>query len=504
MQPEFDWNKPDYDAVYQQRIDRIRRIRSGELNLAALKEFYRTHPVEFCTDWGMTFDPRLADQGLPTTIPFVLFKKQAEFIEWCVARWKGREDGICEKSRDMGVTWLCVAFAVWMWLYVDGSVVGFGSRKEEYVDKIGAPKSIFWKLRAFVRLLPSEFRPIGYSEKLHAPYMRMINPENGSSIMGEAGDNIGRGDRTSIYFVDEHAFIENAESVEASLSQTSNCRIYVSTPNGAGNSFYRKRHSGKFSVFVFDWKDDPRKDQAWYEKMKATLDPVVLAQEVDRDYSASVANSYIDGKKVTEATMRGPADVVAVGPLLCGVDVARFGDDKTCITFRKGRLLTEQIEFGKQDIPNVAGRVKDLVKSRPEKVAQIAVDTIGLGAGVADILRRDFGSIVEDINSSNRLDDGKNYNLRAKMWREMGEWIANGASIPRNPELVTDLTALRYLYKSGLLLIESKDDAKKRGIKSPDRADSLALTFATPVKIPDPEPEGVPDAWKVLDEVIGW
>jgi hypothetical protein len=85
----------------------------------------------------------------------------------------------CEKSRDMGVTWLCVGFAVWMWLFHPGTVVGFGSRKEEYVDKIGDPKSIFWKIRQFIALLPVEFRPAGYIESRHAPHMRIINPENG-------------------------------------------------------------------------------------------------------------------------------------------------------------------------------------------------------------------------------------------------------------------------------------------------------------------------------------
>ena len=63
------------------------------------------------------------------------------------------------------------------------------------------------------------------------------------------------------------------------------------------------------------------------------------------------------------------------------------------------------------------------------------------------------------------------------MWREMKAWIAN-ASIPNDPDLMAELTALRYGFKGGELLIESKDEAKRRGVKSPDRADSLALTFA--------------------------
>jgi hypothetical protein len=369
-----------------------------------------------------------------------------------------------------------------MWLFHPGVVVGFGSRKEAYVDDLGNPASLFWKIRETIKLLPREFVPAGFDMRAHAPSMKIINPINGSTIIGEAGDNIGRGNRTSIYFVDESAFLERQESVAAALSQTSNCKLHVSTPNGAGNVFYRMRHSGRVPVFVFDWRDDPRKDRAWYERQVATLDPVIVAQEIDRDYSASVANSWIAGVHVRECMSKGPADVQAIGPLQCGVDVARFGDDKSVITFRKGRLVYPQIVFGQCDVVDVAGRVKQAILEFPEPVAQIAVDTIGIGSGVADMLRRDFRGKVVDVNASIRLSDGQNYNMRARMWRDMREFLKNGASLPNEPDLATDLTALQYEFRGGELLMEAKDNAKKRGIKSPDRADSLALTFAIPVR----------------------
>lgn len=479
---DFNWKNPDYAPVFLQRIDRLKRLRSDASMLDGVKQFYSEHPIEFIQDFGMTFDPRNVEKGIDSVVPFLLFHKQVEFVTWTVDRWHGREDGVVEKSRDMGVSWLCVAVACWMWLFKPGTVIGFGSRKETYVDQIGNPSSLFWKIRQFINLLPSEFQPKGYSEKAHAPHMRIQNPENGSVIVGEAGDNIGRGNRTSIYFLDEAAFVERPEAVDAALSQTSNCKIHVSTPNGAGNPFYRKRHGGRIPVFVFDWRDDPRKDEEWYQHQKNTLDPVIVAQEIDRDYSASVANAFIAGDDVRACTTRGPADVRPVGPLMVGVDVARFGDDKSCISFRKGRVLLRQVVFTQCDVIDCAGRVKEEIAAMGEKPAQIAVDTIGIGAGVADMLRRDFPRVVVDVNSSIRLTDGQNYNLRARMWRDMREWIKNGASIPNDSDLVTDLTALQYHFKGGEMLIESKDDAKKRGIKSPDRADSLALTFAVPVR----------------------
>lgn len=504
----IDWKNPDFTEVYQDRVDRLKRMRAPDFDLDALKEYYRTHPADWINDFGMTFDPRMLELDKPAIMPFVLFPEQRKFIDWLYESWRGRHDGVVEKSRDAGASWLCVAFAVWMWIFYPGSVFGFGSRKEEYVDKLGDTKTIFWKIRAFIGFLPAEFKPKGYVENKHALFMRIVNPENEATIIGEAGDAIGRGARTSIYVVDESAFVERQESVDAALSQTSNCKIHVSTPNGVGNLFYRKRHKPGARVFVFDWRNDPRKGPEWYAKQKNDLDPVVLAQEVDRDYSASVANSYIAGRLVTAASMRGPADVVAYGPLMIGVDVARFGNDKSVITLRKGRVCLRQTGFGKVDTVDCAGRVLDICRALQEMPGQIAVDTCGLGAGVADMLRRDpkFGHLVVDVNSGIQLDDGQNYNLRARMWRDMLEWIKT-ASIPNEQDLTTDLSALQYYYKGGLLLIESKDDAKKRGIKSPDWADSLALTFAYPPedrRMELPEANIVNPIWQALDTVTNY
>jgi len=503
---DFDWINPNYEQVFATRVERLERMRDKPEIVARLLDYYAGRPADWISDWGMTFDPRLAEKGLRTVVPFVLFPKQREFVEWCLERWLMREDGVVEKSRDAGVSWLCVAFAAWMMIFKTGTVVGFGSRKENYVDQIGNPASLFWKVREFVNLLPREFQPEGWDPQKHAPFMKIQNPENGSFITGEAGDNIGRGNRTSIYFVDEAAFLERPDTADAALSQTSNCRIYVSTPNGAGNPFYRKAHDGRTKKFIFDWRDDPRKDEKWYEKQRQNLDPVVLAQEVDRSYTASVANAFIPGEIAAAAARKGPADIMANGPIMMGIDVARFGDDKSCITLRQGRVLLRQVVFGGHDVVDVAGRAKEEYKAQMGDIAQIAVDTIGIGSGVADILRREFGDIVVDVNSSLRMSDGQNYNLRAKMWRDMREWLKVGASIPNDPELITDLTALQYGYKGGDLLLESKQDAKKRGIKSPDRADSLALTFAYP---PEKTSEWVVPvnnqaAWAALDSLTGY
>jgi len=481
----WDWKRPDYDRVWQERIAKLEALRKEPERIPALLDYYRDHWTDFCSDWMVTFDPRAAAIGMPTTMPFLLFPKQEEFVNWVRDRYRARQDGLVEKSRDMGISWCCCAIAVCMLLFERGSVTGFGSRKEDLVDKIGDPDSLFWKIRLIIDTLPAEFRPKGYDKSKHAPHMRVLNLRNESSILGEAGDNIGRGGRASIYFVDEAAHVEHAEAVDAALSQTANTQIHVSTPNGEGNPFWQKRHSGQVPVFVFDWRDDPRKDAAWYERQKQRMTPVALAAEVDRDYSASVTNSFIPSPTVTTAMARGPGDVLAhaaLPPIRIGLDVARFGDDRCVFSVRRGRALLKQVKWGKTDTVQTASRAKVLIQqwSRMGDIDQIAVDVIGLGAGVADMLRADFGEVVVDVNAALQMDNGEHYNLRAFMWDQMKDWLST-ASIPNDQELRVSLTAVRYGYKGGALLLESKDDMKKRGIKSPDEADSLALTFAIPV-----------------------
>ena len=98
---------------------------------------YAADPALWLAECGRTYDPRLPGSKL---VPFVPFPRQVEFLRWLGEREAAGEDGLAEKSRDMGLTWLCVAYAVHGWLFVPGYSVGFGSRKLDLVDKIGQPE----------------------------------------------------------------------------------------------------------------------------------------------------------------------------------------------------------------------------------------------------------------------------------------------------------------------------------------------------------------------------
>lgn len=193
----------DYKAVAKRRDKLWAWFDSESDRREIFEEKYKDHAINFIQDWCYTYNPRNVGTGIPVVMPFLLFDKQREMVRWLNERVENQDDGLCEKSRDMGATWLCVAYSVWLWRFHAGSAVGWGSRKQDLVDRIGDPDSIFEKIRIILKYLPNFALPLGFKEKEHSHMMRLVNPENGASITGEVGDNIGRGGRKLIYFKDE-------------------------------------------------------------------------------------------------------------------------------------------------------------------------------------------------------------------------------------------------------------------------------------------------------------
>lgn len=396
---EFDYRNPDYSKVFEHRCNVLRKIRQNPQKLPRLKAYYRDHPADFISDWGMTLEPRNAELDLPTAIPFILFDKQIEWIDFVMDCWKNKHPGLTEKSRDMGVSWLAVALSVTLCLFRDEVFIGFGSNKEENVDRSGDPKSLFYKAREFIKWLPPEFRN-GWDESKHAHHMRLYFPQTRSVISAESGTNIGRGDRKTIYFLDESAHLSQPDLVEASLSATTNCRQDISTPKGRNNPFARRRFSGKIPVFTFHWRDHPTKDDAWYAKMTDELDPVVRAQEIDLDYSGSVEGVLLPSIWVQAAVdAHKKLGVNPTGTRCAGLDIADRGRDLNAFCGRYG-ILVEYLEEWSGKLEDIYYSVqRAFMLADLHNYSRIDYDGDGMGAGV----RGDARIINNQRNATNQI-----------------------------------------------------------------------------------------------------
>lgn len=378
----FDFRNPDYLPIYRERLRRLEWLRANPDQVPAVLAHYRTHPWLLIDDWGMTSDTRNADIGLPVKVPFVLMPRQREWLEWAYGLWQNRKSGVTEKSRDCGVSWLSIALGGTVCLTHSNVNIGYGSRKEEYVDKVGAPKALFFKARQFLSLLPPEITQ-GWSEKRNAKHM-LISFPTGSTMTGEAGDSIGRGDRAAMYFVDEAAFLERPQFAEGGLAATTNCRIDISSANGTDNPFYTKVTTyPEPQKFTFHWRDDPRKDQAWYDAECARLDPVTVAQEIDINYSAAKTGIVIPPDWVNAAIDLDKAMGVEVrGARRGALDVADEGIDLNAFAWSMGVLLEGVQEWsGKgSDIFYTAQRAFEICDE--VGIEEFRYDADGLGAGL--------------------------------------------------------------------------------------------------------------------------
>jgi phage terminase large subunit len=433
-------------------------------------------------------------------------------VRWLEGRVTASEEGLVEKSRDVGWTWVAAGFALHKWLFAPGFKTTFGSRKEVYVDRIGDPDSIFGKLRLILDRLPHWMLPPGLTRSEHDNYMRLINPANGNAITGEAGDNMGRGGRSTLYIVDEGAFIEHADKVDAAIVANANTRIWASSVNGTGNVFYRKRHAGHIPVFRFHWSDDPRKDEAWAvaKQLELSSTPATWAAEYDIDYAASVEGICIPAKwvessrKLAKALERQPK-----GPGVAGLDVGA-GRAKSVLVPKFGPVVLMPTFW--LSVDNIQTTYSAIETAQHLGVKQINYDASGLGNTVTSTLvhANTGGVTVTPVNvgippTETLMPDGRMAsewfaNLKAQLW-----WAARDAFkathehlryleghedglphpedelilLPDCNELIGQISIPKWgRNDKGKIVIESKKQLAARGVPSPDYAEALVLAYA--------------------------
>ena len=164
-------------------------------------------------------------------------------------------------------------------------------------------------------------------------------------------------------------------------------------------------------------------------------------------------------------------------PVVIAVDVARFGSDKSVILVRRGLVVEDLRSYRGLDTMKLVGRVVEAINAwHPQEVA---VDEVGIGAGVVDRLREQ-GHRVRAVNVGRPALDRDHYaNLRAEGYWNLRQLFLEGeVGIPADNELVGQLAALRYTFNSvGQVVMESKDEMRHRGVPSPDKADAMMMAF---------------------------
>lgn len=173
------------------------------------------------------------------------------------------------------------------------------------------------------------------------------------------------------------------------------------------------------------------------------------------------------------------------GRLVLGVDVARFGDDKTVLAHRYGDVIVKLERHAKIDTTQTTSLVQAAMHNQPHAVA--VVDVIGIGAGVVDQLRSlqipvraynaAHGTRVRDATGSwkfNSVRSASYWHLRELLDPAQGSTLA----LPPDDELTAELTAPRWdIRAGGVLVVESKDDLKRRLGRSTDASDAVAMAM---------------------------
>lgn len=360
--------------------------------------------------------------------------------------------------------------------------------------------------------------------------------ESGYAVGTAGAKATGRSQTVQLFHGSEVAFWPNAATHFAGVVQAipdlpGTEIILESTANGMGGEFHERWQQaeqgiGDYEAIFIPWfwqpeyrrdvppdfelDDEEREYQAahgldleqmvWRRNKIAELkDPMLFKQEYPATaaeaFQMSGHDSFIAADLVLKAR-RHKAE--AIGPLVIGYDPAWKGSDRHSMAFRRGRSVFKIESRSKLDTMQGAGWAKQVIDTN--KPARMFVDVGGVGAGVYDrLMEMGYGEVVRAINFGSAplepqpLDErgkpkGGAANRRAEMWMKSKEWLQEpgGVEIPDSDALQADAMAPGYKYDSlTRLILESKEDIRKRGLRSPDEWDAVALTFAEPVFVYD-------------------
>jgi hypothetical protein len=415
--------------------------------------------------------------------------------------------------------------------YYHATTLATGIRTFILTHEDAATQNLFEMVNRYHQHCPAYMRPT--TGAANAKELFFDKLDSGYKVGTAGTKGVGRSSTIQLFHGSEVAFWPNAESHAAGVLQAVPDEdgtevILESTANGIGNFFHQKwrdaeNGEGDFiAIFVpWFWQEEYRKatpegfqptDEeqeyadiygldweqiAWRRNKISELKDAALFKQ---EYPATAAeafqmsghDSFIKPAAIARARK---AECEGVGPLVVGYDPAWKGADRHSMAWRSGRKVSKVESRSKLDTMEGAGWAKQVIDT--DKPARMFIDVGGVGAGVYDrLVEMGYGEIVRAVNFGSspleppRLDErgkpqgGCPLNRRAEMWMKSREWLEDvgGADIPDSDSLHADACGPGYKYDSNTrLVLESKDDMRRREAPSPDEWDAVALTFAEPV-----------------------
>jgi phage terminase large subunit len=336
-------------------------------------------------------------------------------------------------------------------------------------------------LLTLLNFLPTEL------VKKHNRSEESIRFQNGSEIYyGGLGDDLRKIEKLKSMELSAYG-IDQCEEVSESFFFMLNSRLRLNVPGVRFKAWLTANPSSSWVRARFIEKaledhrfipalpnENPYLPAGYEEELKKVLPEELLRAWVLGDWSVIAdEHNVFDYNKVQEAMKRDAGR----SSLVCyGVDVARFGGDETVIVKKAGNRITFEDVFVQRDLMETVAQIVRVVGS--DRTVPIKIDSVGTGAGVYDRLKEQGYNAIEVIGSASPKKKAQFRNKRAENYWKLREFLPD-LSLPQDEKLKAQMAAIRYrVLSDGLILIESKEELKRRGLASPDRLDAVALAVS--------------------------
>ena len=441
-------------------------------------------------------------------LPFRLYKYQADFIRHLDKCYFRGDDLIVRKSRETGFSWLVVAYGVYRWLFFKNENIIYLTLKKEALYVKNSSGTLFGKVEQIINGLNNKICLVERKDKTGAQFKNSLN---GSLIRGIGGDSGGRSDRCSLLFADEMAYWDKPDTILGSLTSVSSCKCYGSTLNARGDAFDRKCDDLRDTLFEFNWRDDPRKDEEWRKKETKKIGVDKFNLEYDMKYNEVSRNPLVKDSWFTSAISLKNSNTVSFRQdHHAGFDLAASGTNYCALCIRNGCEILHLSKWKEDDIRESIRIVFDICSKF--RCNRVNYDATGMGNAARYCydqvckeyrIRPSFNPIVmsqgcPNVMYAGRTSSSQFLNFRA-YWHtvvrdlfirsfrkstyseDVGDnYIRFSGSI--SDEIISELRTQSNQVEvtnsnTGKIQIESKVNMHKRGVASPDILDSLILSF---------------------------